>query len=78
MYEINLDFEITADHRRKRRSSQEGEKGKETGDIRQREWKHKPGRREDLITFSAQRTSVLTDQSYSGSTDYSYVLSMSM
>lgn len=44
-YESNLCFEISKDHRRKRGSSQEGEKGKDTGEIRQREWKHKSVRK---------------------------------
>lgn len=68
-------FEICKDHRRKRGSSQQGEKSKETGEIRPKEWKHKYVKKKtkpnklNFITFGAQKALVLTDRSYSESSD---------
>jgi len=77
-YENNFCVEISEDHRRRRGSSQDSEKGKETGEIRQRAWKRKSVRKEDCITFGAQRTLVLADSSNHCSLSSLYVLGMCM
>lgn len=77
----NLCFEISKGDRRKKGSSQEGEKvrrlerwGKGNG----RKKRLQNGKKKGFITFGAQRTLFLTDRSCSGSNDYCCVLGMHM